>query len=166
MFGKAWRRRVVRGLQQHVACVAQSGNGAAPKALKDAGHEMHVCARGEFQRNACVVESRLERGKAILYVEYLGVAPWNQRELIEPASPEVAGLGTLLLAVSVRLSRRLGADGRLGLHSLSRVQTTSFYEARGFVSEGLKSTGDLPDIYFELPLTRSLELERKLGLSP
>lgn len=142
----------------------------ANRSLRDPGHLCLSLTRSS-RLDAMVSlrspeESRLEPGTMTLHVEYLAVAPWNRRELVSPAAPEVAGLGTLLLALSVRVSRRLGAGGRLSLHSLSRVPTTAFYEARGFVSTGLQTMGDLPDIYFELPQSQSLELERKLGMSP
>lgn len=109
--------------------------------------------------------SRIERAATLLYVEYLGIAPWNrnQRELVKPLDPEITGLGTLLLGVAVRLSRATGSDGRIGLHSLDRPQTRVVYESRHLRSEGLQQPTDVPDVYFELPVDLARELERKAG---
>src|SRR3954447_447009 len=43
---------------------------------------------------ACRLPS--QRGKPLVYVDYLETAPWNQRELVE--QPRFGGIGTVMLA--------------------------------------------------------------------
>lgn len=87
-----------------------------------------------------------QRGKPLVYVDYLETAPWNQRELVE--RPRFAGIGSVMLAAAITLSREEGFSGRIGLHSLP--QSEKFYEeACGMTNLGVDlSKQGLP--YFEM----------------
>lgn len=60
----------------------------------------------------------------LVYIENLAVAPWNRDEIQSPR--RFGGLGKVMLALAVELSRNEGWDGRVGLHSLS--QSEDFYQ--------------------------------------
>lgn len=68
-----------------------------------------------------------QRGKALLYVDYLQVAPWNIKILMEPIGQktEFRGIGTRLMEAAIQLSIDEGFKGRIGLHSLPSSE--SFY---------------------------------------
>lgn len=87
-----------------------------------------------------------QRGKPLVYVDYLETAPWNQRELVE--QPRFGGIGTVMLAAAITLSREEGFFGRIGLHSLP--QSEKFYaDACGMTNLGSDlSKQGLP--YFEM----------------
>jgi hypothetical protein len=76
-----------------------------------------------------------QRGKPLVYVDYLEVAPCNIKKLMEPLGrqPELGAVGTRLIAAAVHQSRDEGFDGRVGLHSLPTSER--FYlEACGMVA--------------------------------
>lgn len=73
-----------------------------------------------------------QKGKPLVYVDYLEAAPWNQRQMVE--EPIFAGVGTVMMAAAISLSREEGFAGRIGLHSLP--QADSFYERYGLTSLG------------------------------
>jgi hypothetical protein len=83
---------------------------------------------------ACLLPD--QKGKPLVYVDYLETAPWNQRELVE--KPRLGGLGTVMLAAAITLSLEEGFSGRLGLHSLP--QSEKFYRACGMTGLG-------PDVF-------------------
>jgi hypothetical protein len=62
-----------------------------------------------------------QRGKPLIYIDYLEVAPWNVKSIMEAlARPtRYAGVGTRLVEAAVRQSIEEGFKGRVGLHSLS-----------------------------------------------
>lgn len=92
---------------------------------------------------ACRLSS--QRGKPLVYVDYLETAPWNQRELVE--KPRFGGIGSVMLAAAVALSREEGFAGRIGLHSLP--QSVKFYEKCGMTRlEADLAKQGLP--YFEM----------------
>lgn len=65
-----------------------------------------------------------QRGKDLVYVEYLENAPWNRKELLfDP--PRYRGVGTVLIGAAIELSKSEGFKGRVGLHSLP--QSNGFY---------------------------------------
>jgi len=89
--------------------------------------------------------SRLEEGATIIYVEYVGVAPDH---LPPPLGRRaVKGLGGILVAQAVRLSKEIGFQGRVGLHSKPEVE--GFYSRLGFTSVALEKTPDGKWLYFE-----------------
>jgi len=87
----------------------------------------------------------IQRGKPLVYVDYLETAPWNQRELV--MQPQFGGIGLVMLAAAITLSREEGFAGRIGLHSLP--QAVKFYENCGMTNLGSDpSKQGLP--YFEM----------------
>lgn len=73
-----------------------------------------------------VARAPAHRGKPLVYVDYLEVAPWNRSDLGH--SPRLKGAGTALIVAAVSLSDQEGFAGRIGLHSLP--QADSFYRER------------------------------------
>lgn len=65
----------------------------------------------------------IQRGKPLVYVDYVEVAPWNQP--MEFAASGYRGVGTALLIAATALSVEEGFKGRIGLHSLP--QSEGFY---------------------------------------
>ncbi|MFA5984453.1 MAG: hypothetical protein WC782_10600 [Methylococcaceae bacterium] len=65
-----------------------------------------------------------QKGKNLVYIEYLENAPWNRKELLfDP--PRFRGIGSILILAAIMLSKEEGFNGRIGLHSLP--QANSFY---------------------------------------
>lgn len=62
-----------------------------------------------------------QKGKALIYVDYLETAPWNIKPLAKAlgASPQFGAVGTRLIEAAVRHSLEEGFKGRLALHSLT-----------------------------------------------
>jgi hypothetical protein len=60
----------------------------------------------------CRIET--QRGKSLVYVHFLMTAPWNSREL--GSNPRFSGVGQVLIAATMQLSRTYGWSGRIGLH--------------------------------------------------
>jgi hypothetical protein len=62
-----------------------------------------------------------QKGKPLIYVDYLETAPWNIKPLMRALgrSQELAAVGTRLIEAAVRKSLEEGFKGRLGLHSLT-----------------------------------------------
>lgn len=73
-----------------------------------------------------------QRGKALVYVDYLEVAPWNRPEL--GAAPRFRGVGSALITAAIALSEDEGFKGRLGLHSLP--QADDYYRKIGMTDLG------------------------------
>ncbi len=61
-----------------------------------------------------------QRGKPLVYIDYLETAPWNIKPLMQALGREAryAAVGTRLMEAAVRLSLDEGFKGRVGLHSL------------------------------------------------
>jgi len=77
-----------------------------------------------------------QRGKPMVYIDYLETAPWNQGGLVD--RPRYGGIGTVMLAAAIRLSLDEGFFGRIGLHSLP--QSEEFYKASGMANLGPDSS--------------------------
>jgi hypothetical protein len=82
-----------------------------------------------------------DRGKPLVYIEFLESAPWNLRETCD--SPRFGLIGVRLVEAAVRLSIAEGFHGRVGLHALPQAEP--FYEKRclmkhveGAVKHGMK----------------------------
>lgn len=92
----------------------------------------------------CRIEG--QRGKNLVYVEFVENAPWNRRELFDP--PRYRGIGSVLIRAAVALSQHEEFRGRIGLHSLP--------QANGFYANtcGMTDLGQDPDYqnlrYFEM----------------
>jgi hypothetical protein len=69
----------------------------------------------------CRIEE--QRGKNLVYVEFVENAPWNRRELSDP--PRYRGVGSILIRAAIALSQHEEFRGRIGLHSLP--QANGFY---------------------------------------
>ena len=67
-----------------------------------------------------------QSGLPVVYVDYLAAAPWNLLELVRQPRFRRGGFG--LLVAAVRLSRQIGYNGRIGLHSLPQAE--EFYRTK------------------------------------
>jgi hypothetical protein len=70
-----------------------------------------------------VARLEAQKGKPLVYVEYLEAAPWNRPELAAP--PRFRGVGSALIAAAIAVSHAAGFKDRVGLHSLP--QADGFY---------------------------------------
>ena len=67
-----------------------------------------------------------DKGKPLVYVDFLEVAPWNWRvEALDRVS-RFKGVGSVLFREAVQQSIAEGFHGRIGLHSLPQAE--AFYE--------------------------------------
>lgn len=87
-----------------------------------------------------------QKGKNLVYVEFVENAPWNRPELTNP--PTYRGIGSILIRAAIALSQQEEFKGRIGLHSLP--QANSFYAN----TCGMSDLGMDPDYqglrYFEM----------------
>jgi hypothetical protein len=62
-----------------------------------------------------------QKGKPVVYVDYLETAPWNIKALMQAlgSSPQYSVVGTRLIEAAVQKSIDEGFKGRVALHSLS-----------------------------------------------
>ena len=76
----------------------------------------------------CQCRLSVQRGKSLLYVDYLQVAPWNIKVLMEPIGEKVEfrAVGSRLMEAVIRFSLEEGFKGRIGLHSLPSSE--AFYK--------------------------------------
>jgi hypothetical protein len=84
-------------------------------------------------------------GKPLVYVNYLEVAPWNQRP-IESIKPRFSGVGSLLLRVAIETSLQNEFRGRIGLHALPNSE--SWYRNKCGMTDLGRRPGGLR--YFEM----------------
>ncbi|HST60499.1 MAG TPA: hypothetical protein VLK84_17495 [Longimicrobium sp.] len=63
-----------------------------------------------------------DRGKPIVYIDYLEVAPWNWPLSGIGQRPRYRGIGTFLFIQAVRQSFEEEFRGRIGLHSLPQAE--------------------------------------------
>lgn len=89
--------------------------------------------------------SRLDHHGQLVYVHYIATAPWNRGNANGPG--RFRGVGTSLMIRAILISRELGCEGRLGLHSLR--SSDGFYNALGFHSLG-SDAAHYGMSYFEL----------------
>lgn len=98
-----------------------------------------------------------DKGKPIVYVDFLETAPWNAREFT--SSPRFKGVGLRLMQAAVRLSKDESFSGRVGLHALS--QASRFYTgAYSMQSLGIDQNYQNLE-YFELTANAADELLKK-----
>lgn len=71
-----------------------------------------------------------QKGSELAYVDYIEVAPWNLRDIADELAitPKYATVGVNLFAAAVQLSKQVGYEGRVGLHSLPHPKTEQFYQ--------------------------------------
>jgi hypothetical protein len=92
----------------------------------------------------CRIEE--QKGKNLVYVEFVENAPWNRPELAQP--PLYRGIGSILVRAAIALSQEEEFKGRIGLHSLP--QANSFYANTCGMSD-LSMDPDYQDLrYFEM----------------
>ncbi|MCI0378188.1 MAG: hypothetical protein L0215_11330 [Gemmataceae bacterium] len=97
----------------------------------------------------------------LVYVDYVESAPWNLK--VSDGSPRFLGVGTILIAESVRLSLEMGLGGRLGLHSLPQAE--AFYRRCGMTCVGQDPAYyDLS--YFEFVGRQATDWLTSIGESP
>lgn len=77
---------------------------------------------------------KADRGKPLLYIDFLEIAPWNWvvHEINHPGLFKT--IGSQLFWRAILQSQDEGFDGRVGLHSLSRAE--DFYRKCGMVEVG------------------------------
>ena len=85
-----------------------------------------------------LARSEADRGKPVLYVDFLEVAPWNWRLVEIAQEPRFKVAGTVLLRHAVQQSVQEGFHGRVGLHSLPQAE--GYYRACGM--EAMAGTSD------------------------
>ena len=95
-------------------------------------------------RGRCQIDE--QKGKNLVYIDYVENAPWNRPELGTP--PRFKGIGSILVGAAIRLSHAEEFKGRLGLHSLP--QADDFY-ARTCGMTDLGPDSDKQNLrYFEM----------------
>ena len=67
-----------------------------------------------------------DRGKPLVYVDYLEVAPWNWRIPALGEGGRYKGVGSILFREAVKMSLEEGFHGRIGLHALPQAE--AFYD--------------------------------------
>lgn len=63
----------------------------------------------------------IQKGKLLMYVDYLATAPWNSADLID--EPRYAGVGKVLIRAAIQLSMEEGLNGCIGLHALPKAES-------------------------------------------
>jgi hypothetical protein len=104
-----------------------------------------------------------DRGKPLVYIDYLENAPWNW------VLPEIGrdgkfrGVGSVLFWTAVKQSQQEGFHGRVGLHALPQAE--SFYEkACGMTPVG-RDAAKQNLLYFELSRRHAARLLKEGGPS-
>jgi hypothetical protein len=111
------------------------------------GIELGGHMQGLLMVSTIAAKGRLQsqKGKAVLYIEFLETAPWNIRDLA--GAPQLLGVGVRLVEAAIEFSSEEGFGGRVGLHSLP--QSTEFY--RKYMTDlGLDSSQSQGLRYFEM----------------
>src|SRR5437762_4003833 len=110
-----------------------------------------------------IAQSLLEPERELVYIEYLGVAPWNQRRIV--GEPTIEGLGAHLVFVTILLSREeLGFRGRFALDATEDAFT--YYRDKLGLSPGPKRIFEGEElVYFEADPAQAARLANKLGPS-
>lgn len=146
---------------EHATKLAKAGNPVpqhfhwdwarkAGKAALLAYRCLAVECKGEIEGlmllNLTTHQARLDpdRGKPLVYVDYVETAPWNAREFT--SQPKYKAVGSVLLEAAVRASLGESFGGRVGLHSLP--QADGFYVESGMTRLGVEHRSG-PLSYFE-----------------
>jgi len=111
-----------------------------PLALRCYGIEMN----GEWQGLAIVelsmhvAQVEPDKGKPLVYVEFLESAPWNLKDMVD--EPRYGLIGARLMEAAIRLSLSEDFKGRVGLYALPQAER--FYRKCGMVCvEGMTHCG-------------------------
>src|SRR5262249_55773345 len=92
----------------------------------------------ETTRRRCRIES--QKGKNLVYVEYIENAPWNREQLLFNP-PRYKGVGSILIRAAIETSKSEGFKGRVGLHALP--------QSNGFYAEKCRMTDMGPDSHYQ-----------------
>jgi len=106
---------------------------------------LEVAKEGRFARLPS------QKGKPLIYVKYIEVAPWNIK-LLDP-KPRFGGVGARLIKIAVDLSLSEDCKGRVGLHSLpgSKKGEPEWFYQSVCLMEPMESERDGEGLlYFEL----------------
>jgi hypothetical protein len=98
-----------------------------------------------------------DKGKPLVYVDYLETAPWNAKEFT--ILPIYKGVGIRLIQAAARSSIKEGFAGRVGLHSLA--QSRPFYTTACEMTALGSDAGYSNLEYFELTAAKAAELLNK-----
>lgn len=93
-----------------------------------------------------VSRSEPDRGRPLVYVSFLEIAPWNWHVAEVQQVPRYRGCGSVLLRAAVQQSLGEEFGGRVGLHALP--QSEAFYRRSGMTSFGADPVYEGLD-YFE-----------------
>ena len=107
-----------------------------------------------------VSQSREERGKPLVYIDYLEVAPWNWVIPEIGRTGQFRGIGSILFWRAVKQSQKEGFHGRVGLHALPQAE--QFYEKCGMTPFG-PDAGKQNLLYFELSSEQAKSLLKERG---
>jgi hypothetical protein len=88
------------------------------------------------------------RGRPLLYIDYLEVAPWNWNIAEIGQQRRFKAVGSILFKAAIELSERLGFHGRIGLHSLPQAE--HFYDSVCMMTRHAKDSTKENLVYFEL----------------
>lgn len=94
-----------------------------------------------------VAQLGADRGKPLVYIDYLEVAPWNWNVKRLSQHGEFKGVGSVLMWKALQQSSEEGFHGRIGLHALPGAE--SFYEKFGMTPLG-RDPAKQNLLYFEL----------------
>ena len=97
-----------------------------------------------------------QRGKPIVYIEYLATAPWNRSQIVE--QPVYCGVGRAMVLAAIKLSRSEEFRGRIGLHSLP--QSEKFYLSKCGMTPVGKDPSKEQLLYFEMTEEQATQFER------
>lgn len=87
--------------------------------------ELEGTTQGVMLTKTAPFVSMLEKGKPLVYIDYLESAPWNWNIPELGQASEYRGVGSVLFYMAVSQSRQEGYRGRVGLHALPQAE--SFY---------------------------------------
>lgn len=108
-----------------------------------------------------VARIEADRGKPLVYVDYLEVAPWNWRIPALGEEGRYKGVGSILFREAAKLSLEEGFHGRVGLHALPQAE--AFYES----ACGMTALGRDPRkqdlVYFEFSREQAQKFLEKGG---
>ncbi len=105
---------------------------------------------------SCIARLDPDKGKPLVYVDFLEVAPWNWTIPEIGRAGRFRAVGSTLLWRAVKQSEEEGFRGRVGLHALP--QSESFYE-RVFGMTPLRRDGAKQNLlYMELSAGQAMRL--------
>lgn len=101
-----------------------------------------------------------DKGKPLVYIDYIETAPWNWPIPAVAAKGRYKGVGSILIREAVKQSLREGFQGRTGLHALPQAET--LYHRCGMTAVGRdEKKQDL--LYFEFSPAQAKDFLEKGG---